>query len=136
MIFFADENVPIHAARILNEFSRRDTVRYLTDDFEPGTPDTVWLPAIAQWDPTPAVLSGDGQILRNEVERRVLREANLTFVLLTKGWLNTPWADYAWKIVKAWPSILAETIRVRRPTVFQVSVGNLKVERFSITAEL
>jgi len=136
VIFFADENFAPKAARMLNEFSRENTVHHLTDHFEPGTADPVWLREIARWTERPVVLSADGRMLRNAVERRALQETNLTFVYLARGWVNTPWNQYAWKIVKAWPDILAQTQRVRAPTVFQVSVGNLKVERIGLTAEL
>lgn len=128
MTFFADENVTIHAVRLLDAFDLQNQVRYLTQDFPPGVPDVEWIRAVAEWEEPPVVLSGDGRILRNKAERAVLRSSNLTFVYLAKGWLNTPWNDYAWKIVRAWPGVVRDTVRVRRPSIFELTVSSLKLK--------
>ena len=130
MIFFTDENIPVKASYILGNFESKYQVRAYLDYFKPGTPDTEWMPKVASWDvnETTTVISGDGRILRNEVEKQILKECNLMFVYLSSGWTHVKWSDYAWKIVKAWPDIVRNVEQARFPMVFQVSVGNLQIQ--------
>ena len=127
MIFFFDENIIEHVARILAAFDREHEMRHAVDHFERGTPDTEWIPAVASWKGDPVAVCADGRILRNKVERKVLKDSGLMFVYMASGWTNTPWVDYAWKIVKVWPQIVRNVGEARYPMVFEVSVG-LKVQ--------
>lgn len=127
MIFFTDECFMYKANALLEAFDRNNEIRALLDHFERGTPDTVWISKIAQWAPKPVVVCGDGRILRNKVERKVLRDAELTFVCLASGWTNLSWDVFAWKIIKVWPAIVQSAGAVIRPTVFEVSPATLKV---------
>jgi hypothetical protein len=129
MIFFTDECFMYKANALLEAFDRENEIRPLLDHFQPGTPDVMWIPEIAKWNPKPVVVCGDGRILRNRVERKVLAEAGLTFVCLSSGWTNLEWNVFAWKIIKAWPSIIQSSTRVLRPTVFEVSPQTLKIEK-------
>ena len=128
MNFFTDECFMYKANALLEAFDRENQIIPLIDRFEPGTPDVVWIPAIATWNPKPIVVCGDGRILRNKVERQVLREAGLTFVCLASGWTNLEWHVFAWKIIKVWPTI-CDVARNLRPTVFEVSAQTLKVQK-------
>ena len=136
MIFLADENFIVHAVRLLEVFDQENEIRHLTDHFSKGTPDTTWLNSVARWDPKPTVIGGDGRIIRNRVERAALRTADLSFIYLASGWTNLEWAVFAWKIVKVWPDIVRNVETARRPTVFEVKPGSLKVERIGETAKL
>jgi hypothetical protein len=109
-------------------FDRVNEIRPLLDYFPAGTPDTTWIATVAKWNPKPTVECGDGRILRNKVERQVLKEAGLTFVCLASGWTNFEWPVFAWKIIKVWPTIVASA-QVLQPTVFVVSPNTLKVEK-------
>lgn len=40
MIFVLDENMPRHAARMLDAFDRENEVRSIVDELGPGLPDT------------------------------------------------------------------------------------------------
>ena len=130
MIFFIDENIPIRASQILGIFELKHQVRACTDWFEPGTSDSEWIREVISWDKneTPTVISGDGRILKNEVEKQILKECNLMFVYMSPGWTHLEWPDYAWKIVKAWPHIIKNVEQARFPMIFQVSVGNLQIQ--------
>jgi hypothetical protein len=136
VIFLADENFIRQAARLLEVFDPQNEVRHLTDCFETGTRDIEWIKAASEWEPRPVILGGDGRILRNKAERAALRTAHLSFVFLSSGWTNLPWSIFAWKIVKAWPDILASVERAGRPTIFEVKPGELKVARIGETAHL
>ena len=136
MIFFADENFAINGVRVLDAFDRVNEIRHLTDSMNPGTPDEEWLVAIASLEPKPIVLSGDGRILRNKAQRKVLRSSGLTFVHLSSGWTNLPWDEMAWKLVKVWPAIVRNVDESRAATVFEVKPTTQKVYRVGLTAHL
>jgi hypothetical protein len=128
MIFFTDECFMYKANRLVEAFDRENEIRPLLDHFDRGTPDVKWIPAIAAWNPKPVVVCGDGRILKNRVERQVLKEAGLTFICLASGWTNLPWPTFAWKIIKVWPAIVVCGTAIK-PTVFEVSPNTLKVEK-------
>ena len=136
MIFLMDENISPHAARMLGHFDRKNEIRALEDHFEKGTPDVVWLTEVATWDSKPVIVGGDGRILKNPAERAALRSADLMFVYLASGWTKLPWEEQAWKIVKVWPAIVQNVVKTRHPTVFEVSVRSLKVDRFKLVADI
>ena len=129
MIFFTDECFMYPANALLEAFDRVNEIRALMDYFDRGTPDTVWLGSIAGWNPKPMVICGDGRILRNKVGRQALKDAAMTFFCLSSGWMHLDWSTFGWKIVKAWPGIVAEANRVIRPTVFEVSAQTLKISK-------
>jgi hypothetical protein len=129
MTFFADECFMYEANALLEAFDRDNQIVPLLDRFEKATPDTVWIPSIAKWPEKPVVICGDGRILKNKAELQTLRAAQLMFVYLAPGWTNTPWPIFAWKIIKVWPTIVDSTARTLRPTVFEVRVATLKVEK-------
>ena len=112
---------------MLDNFELEHQVRALLDYFDQGTPDIGWMKEIASWDDVTVAVCGDGRILRNKVEKQVLRECGLMFVYLGSGWTNLPWPTFAWKIVKAWPDIKKNVEQARYPMVFEVAVGGLKI---------
>src|SRR5258708_37790394 len=108
MRFFTDECLMYRANKLLEAFDEENEMVALTDHFPRGTPDTTWIPEIPRkWpNPKPTIICGDGRILTNKVERQVLKDAGLMFVCLTKGWMNLPWPEFGWKIIKVWPRIV------------------------------
>jgi hypothetical protein len=128
VIFLFDENIIEHVTRMLAAFDRENEMRHAVDHFDRGTADTDWIPVVASWKGRPVAVCADGRILRNKVERQTLKEAGLMFVYMASGWTNTPWEDYAWKIIKVWPHIVRNVSQARFPMVFEVSVG-LKVQQ-------
>jgi len=136
MRFILDENMPRPAARMLDAFDHENEVLSIIDELGPGLSDEEWMRRLAELRPPPTIVSGDGRILRNRSERRVLKECGLMFVALSRGWTNLRWEEMAWKLVKAWPSIAQEVNRARRSTVFEVKVGGLKIQRLCALDEL
>lgn len=136
MIFLADANISPKAARLLEVFDSRNEIRAHGDHFEEGTPDVDWLSKVAEWNPKPAIICGDGNILRNKAEMVTLRDSGLMFVYLASGWTKLKWEEFAWKIIKAWPGITNEVRKALRATIFQVHVKSLKVERICLVSEL
>ena len=136
MIFLADENISTRLSRILDIFDTKYEYRSLTDYFEAGTKDVVWIREVAEWDPNPIILSGDERILRNKVERKVLKDSNLSCVFLSGSLLNLSWNDLVWKMLKVWPNVVRDVSKVRNPTVFVIKGRDLKVELIHATAKL
>jgi hypothetical protein len=129
VIFFFDENMPESAARLIGVFDRKHEVRHLLDRFPRATPDVEWIRTVASWAGNPVAVCADGRILRNEVEKKVLRECGLMFVYMASGWTNTEWPVYAWKIVKVWPDVVRSVEQARFPIVLEVTLG-LKVRTY------
>lgn len=136
MIFVTDENFMVRGARLLEVFDRENEIRALTSLYPAGTEDVDWLRKLAEQNPKPVVVGGDGRILRNPAESQVLRECDLMFVYLAPGWTNLVWSVFAWKIIKAWPDIVRNVTQAMRPTIFEVSCSSLKVERRGLVADL
>ena len=121
---------------MLEEFDPTHEYRILVDHFDRGTEDIVWMREIAKWETKPIVISGDGRILRNAVERQVLRECDLMFVHFAQHWTNLPWEVQAWKGIKVWPDVVKNVEKILKPTVFEVNVHTSKVKRVRLVSEL
>ena len=136
MIFLTDENISPYAARMLGSFDRKNDIKAHEDCFEKGKPDIEWILDVANWEPKPIIVCGDGRILRKPSEQTALRNACLMFVYLASGWTNLSWEDFAWKIVKAWPAIVQNVKKTRKPSVFEVSVKSGKVDLIRLISSL
>jgi hypothetical protein len=121
--FFTDENISEYLARMLESFDRKNEIRAHADYFKKGTPDAEWMREVAGWGSDIVAVCGDGRILKNAAERKVLKECNLMFVHLASGWTCLPWEEIAWKFIKAWPSIVKEVCQANHPMLFEVSVN-------------
>lgn len=121
---------------MLNHFESKHQVRAHLDYFEPGTPDIEWMKKVASWSDDIVVLCGDGRILKNRVERQMLKEYDLMFVHLASGWTNIRWEVFGWKIIKVWPDIVNNVEQAPCPMVFEVAVGGLKVRPLGRTSDL
>src|SRR5687767_12909761 len=96
MRFFFDRCAPVAVARMVRAFEEQKgaiAVQHHDDDarFTTKTTDVEWMTALAQdGEPRWNIVSGDGRILKNKVERAVLDNVGLTFFCLDKRWPNTP----------------------------------------------
>jgi hypothetical protein len=129
MNFFFDRCMSPRLAKMIDELEDIHTVRHHDTRFKTDTPDIVWLANLAADESPSVVISGDGRILRNKVERQALREARLTFFCMSRTWGHMKIAEYAWKFVKVWPEIVRNAQESsERPRIFEVSAGKgLKV---------
>lgn len=126
MTFFTDENFIYKANALLEAFDQTHSIRPLIDHFDRGTPDVEWIKQIATWTPKPFVITGDSHIRTRPQERRALQESGLTFFCLARGWTNTAWNEYAWRLIKLWPDIVSEAERSTRPSVFEVTFKKVR----------
>jgi hypothetical protein len=127
MRFFFDRSSPLKIARMVAAISSPEhTIIHLDDDkrFTPTTADVDWLKTLHD-DGPPAwiVVSGDGDILRNKVERQVLDDPGLRYFCLSKGWPNMPMKTYAWRFMKVWYDII-EAAKSPKGRIFQVQAGS------------
>jgi len=121
---------------MLEAFDKDNQIRAHNDYFDQGISDIDLMQSLKKWTPIPIFISADSNILRNKVESQVLRECNLSFVCLARGWGNIPWPEFAWKIVKAWPGIVQATTGLTKSTIFNVHVSSLKTERYKYVSDI
>jgi hypothetical protein len=107
--FFFDNQLSPHLAASIHALASvdGDVVIHLKSKFRQDTPDIEWIASLAKeggW----IVVCGDLNIIRTRAERPVWKAAGLIGFFLKKGWMNqTPW-DQAWRLVKWWPTIVAQ----------------------------
>jgi hypothetical protein len=131
MRLFFDRNMSVYLARMIDIYEREHTIVRHDEDgrFGPRTPDIEWIKALASDYPPWAVLSADGRILKNKVEKAALEEARLTFFCLTKTWANgMNFHEYTWKFIKIWPKIL-EKAKHPTPKIYEVSDSKVDLIR-------
>jgi hypothetical protein len=131
LTFFTDENFIPKVGRIIRTYEDQNQVILFAEKFARGTPDVKWIHNVGTWEPKPVIVGGDGRILRNKAELRVLRETGCIYVYLSPGWTNTPIHEYAWKMLKYWPEIVGCVQKCDRQSVVEISrVG--KVTRYGV----
>jgi len=124
VIVLFDENFPLAATVMLGYFDKKHEMRHNSDYFK-GTADADWMPEVSQWGKT-AIVSMDGRILRNKVERHALRQSGLYFVYLKRAWSQMRWHDFAWRIIKIWPDIARSLEQAKVPMVFEVTAMKIQ----------
>jgi hypothetical protein len=128
MRFFFDRCMHYKMAHVIQTYEGKNghvIVHHNDDDrFHEKTVDVEWIKALAaDRSPLPwVILSGDGNILKNKVERRALREASLPFFCMAPQWVKMPMEEYAWKFMKAWPKI-KKMADPYSPLIYQLSAG-------------
>jgi len=130
MRFFFDRNMSVYLARMMDIFEREHTVVHHDDDgrFNPRTPDIEWIKELGKDVPPWVVLTADGRIFKNKVERAALYEARLTFFCMTKTWASgmIDIHEYTWKFIKLWPSIV-EKAKHPTPRIYEVAGAKVDV---------
>jgi hypothetical protein len=133
MRFFFDRNMSLYLARMVDIYDREHTVVHHDDDgrFGPTTPDIEWIRTLAKDRPPWVVISADGRILKNKVEKAALQEAKLTFFCLAKAWASgMDFHEYTWRFIKLWPEIV-EKAKHPTPRVYEVSASKVDLSRIS-----
>jgi hypothetical protein len=92
--------------------SQGHEVIHLTRDFDPSTPDTVWIPAIK--DKGYVIISGDPRISRNPVNKAAWLESGLTAFFLGDGFASRRIWVQAEELMRWFPHII-ETVKECSP---------------------
>lgn len=100
-----------------------DDLLLLDDRFPKTCKDADWLGAIAADGIATVIVSVDGSIRRSQAERAALRSANLPTILLVKGWGQLFFPEFAWKLIRYWPSIAQKVSRDRVPMCHDVAMN-------------
>lgn len=134
MRVFFDRCAPIALARMVRAIDKVTTVQHHDEDerFNPKTPDIEWMKVLCDdGDPLWIVLSGDGHILRNRAERKVLDEVRLPYCCLSDNFMNFGIYDQAWRLIRVWPEIVKTANQKNaRGGIFHIRCGaSLKIER-------
>jgi len=130
MKFFFDRNFSWRIARMVGVFELEHTTWHHDQDarFNHTTTDVEWLETLARDSESWAIISGDGRILKNKVERKALDETGFKFFCLSRQWMNMKTHEQAWKFIKVWPDVV-EAATTLRDRIFEISGGrSLKVE--------
>lgn len=135
MNFFLDENLPRRFGPLLSAFDREHTFECHHTNFGAGIPDVDWMSVLGKRDEKPAIVCGDGRILRNPAELAALKDAGLTFVCLLPAWVHMTWHHQAWKMIKYWPEVVKNVVNAKRPSVFDVT-GRGKVTLRNLLRDL
>jgi len=110
MRIWGDENISGRLVRILDIYDSENEYRQLTDEFERGTADEIWLPDIAERYPDSILLSGDQRIARDKAQRAILKDSGLSLVYWDKNFAHAQFHEQAWRLLKIWPSVLNEVV--------------------------
>jgi PIN like domain len=131
MRFFFDRSAVIGLAKIVRAIDEKkyQIVHHDEDErFHETTPDVEWMQVISRDDPAWIIISGDGRILKNKVEKQVLTETGLLFFCLDSAWQMARIYDCGWKFLKIWPTIV-ETAKKPKSKIYRIHGGSsLKIE--------
>jgi hypothetical protein len=119
--FFLDNNLCPAYAPALSSLSEREgcIVKHLSEKFDRNIRDEDWLPRLSRegdW----IVVSGDLRIFKLPHLREAWNQSRLTTFFLAKGWLNRPFWEQAWWLVRWWPSIMNQASMIAPGYGFEV----------------
>jgi hypothetical protein len=116
------------------EKARQEPVEFMTPEetYGDNSGPADWLEYVAKWAPKerhrPTIFMLDDGIRENAVGLETMRQSACNFLVLARRWSRTPWADFAWRLVKHWPNMVAELASIR------TSKNGCKIE-FSINGK-
>ncbi len=133
MNFFFDNNLPPLLAHGIRELAKVDqrtgTVCHLADRFERNISDQHWMKFLADeggW----TVISQDA-FRKNDLERDALRKSGLIVFVLDRQWANQSYWPKAANLVKWWPSIADQSLRMQGGAAFRVPWRHAAGGRFT-----
>lgn len=136
MIFLFDRCLAERLARMVDAYEVTHEARFLDDYYPKMTPDVEWINGVAAWPERPVVITADKRMRRNPIERKALAASQLTLVFFKAGFHDLPMHTQAVNLLRIWPDIVLETLRVREPTAFEIAPACRKVELLGRTARL
>ena len=120
MTFFCDNNISIKIAKMLNILAEpHHKIIHLTDEYDPDTPDPVWLTEIKPKDYV--IITGDYKIGTNPLQREALRDSGKVTFFLQKGWMNLNLYIMASQLIKIFPDIVRTVNEANPKSVFGIT---------------
>jgi hypothetical protein len=131
--FFLDNTLPPRFAVALQALEGDDGNRilHLRSKFPAQTKDVDWIRSLASegdW----VIISGDIRISQNEFERKEWLESGLTAFFFAKGWTAIKLWDQAWRLIKWWPAIVDQALRIQPGAGFIVPLKSAKLEQLRV----
>jgi len=129
MNFFLDNNLPPRLARALNILSEPDghsVVPFIDKCSDDNIKDVDWINELSKesdW----VIITNDKQISKNAYERKAWLESGLTIFFLEKGWGNLHFWIVAWKLIKWWPDIINQAIKIKSNVGYRIPVTGKKM---------
>lgn len=129
MTIFCDKCIPHDLAKVVSILrakrrkNRTDeiVIEVHRDHFsDPSISDAEWIEAVAAWNPKPAILTYDGNILKRRIEYEAIRQYDLTIMDL-RGWSSLPFNHQVSNISKHWEQIINTLEKTKTPTIYYVS---------------
>ena len=132
MNFFLDNTLPPRFAVALQALEGDEHhIVHLRTKFAPDTRDVDWIRSLASegdW----VIISGDIRISQNEFERREWLNSGMTAFFLAKGWTTIKLWDQAWRLIKWWPAIVDQALRVQPGAGFIVPLRSARLEQLRV----
>lgn len=129
MKFLIDNCLSQRLAKAIDALDQDHTIAHLKDEFPENADDPVWLETLPQRGYN-AVVGGD--LFRDPPAQAALLRSGLTVFMLAKGWVNIPLWEQAWKLVRWWPEIRQQAVRIEAGACFEIPVkvtGKFKLFR-------
>lgn len=122
MNYWFDENVPPQLVKAIAALHARDypddrVVSIYATQYEGGS-DVEWITALMQSGEQWTVFTQDAM----RKERQLVQSSGLTCFILAPGWSSLDYWNKSWKLVKAWPDLVA-TGRRSPGQMFKVAVN-------------
>lgn len=122
MNYWFDENMPPPLVRAIAALHARDypddRVVSARDTQDEGRSDAEWIASLMQSGEQWTVFTRDAM----RKERQLAQSSGLTWFILAPGWASLNYWDMSWKLVKAWPELVAAGRRAPGQT-FTVAVN-------------
>ncbi len=141
MTFFFDRNIAPRLARMVAGFEHgtKNSILHLDLDprFDRKDSDTLILNKLSGADPKPVFLTVDlNMFYRNHHERQALKDSGLTCFFFVETFLNLEFPIQAWKLMRLWPEIVAQSRHCTRPTAFEIRPRSTEVQYVCLTSEI
>jgi len=123
-----DENLSPQLAKALDLLDERATVHYITDFFDPGTEDSVFLPVLGRVGAF--LVTRDARQRKRPAELEAYRKHSVGAFIL--GGKNLERWDIVKQVVLSWQQIKEAASKASRPFAYKVRAGGGKLEGLSL----
>jgi hypothetical protein len=126
---FFDNCILFRIARALDILDEHNSIVALRDKFPVDVEDLEWISELAREKENWIIISGDVRISRNKAEREAWLEAQLTAFFWEPGWENLPHWRKAATMVKWWPAISEQAVKIAPGAGFMIPVRSSRLRQ-------
>lgn len=93
--------------------------------FSLTTPDHEWVATLAADESPPVVLTADERLFKDATNRAAVKASRLTYFCLVQSTIKGQKVDeYAWKLMKLWPTMVRHAEEQPAPTIYMVRLAS------------